>query len=425
MCACVRLRPSIWLILSFAVAMFGPARESAAHAKLQTARPAADAQLNEPPSEIKLSFTEPIEVRLSTIAVRDRSSERAQTVHASAVAGDRRSVAAPLTPLQPGVYVVDWRVVSADGHAMTGSYTFTIRGRQPQAPAATPPADIAPAPASPPRPGASRTEIAARWLFLAGAAVLLGTATASAATIGGEGDLAVATVGWAIAALGIVLLGEAQRRTALTTAGELLGTSIGHALLGRAAALAGAAVALIAARTPSRRRGAMVLAAACVLASIVVHAAAGHAAAIEVYPVAAIGLQSLHFAAAGVWFGGLAALLAGTRGGPDTRKTAAVRRYSSLAAFALAIVGATGVLRTAQELSSWQQLIGTDYGQAALAKALLLIAIAGFGALNRWRSVPAAATDLWPLRRFALIELVLMTVALGVAAILATLAPPG
>jgi putative copper export protein len=264
----------------------------------------------------------------------------------------------------------------------------------------------------------------ARWLFLAGAAALLGAATASVASFGGDGDIAVATTGWAIASLGIVLLGDAQRHTAATTVGELLGTSIGHALLWRAAALAAAAVALIAARTPSRRRGAMVLVAVFVLASIAVHAAAGHAAAIEGYPVAAIGLQSLHIAAAGVWFGGLAALLAGTRGQPDAGKTAAVRRYSSLAGVALAIVGATGILRTVQELSSWQQLIATDYGQAALAKGLLLMAIAAFGALNRWRSVPLASTDLRPLRRFAFVELTLMTVALAVAAILATLPPP-
>ena len=169
----------------------------------------------------------------------------------------------------------------------------------------------------------------------------------------------------------------------------------------------------------------MTLVAVCALVAIVVHVSAGHAAAVQAYPLAAIGLQSVHFAAAGVWFGGLASLLAGTRGGPDARKMRAVQRYSSLAGFALAIVAATGILRGLQELSSWHQLAATSYGQAALAKGVLLVAIAGFGALNRWHSVPIAATDLRPLRRFALVELALMAVALGVAAMLATLAPPG
>jgi putative copper export protein len=125
-----------------------------------------------------------------------------------------------------------------------------------------------------------------------------------------------------------------------------------------------------------------------------------------------------------MWFGGLAALMRGTRGEPGAEKAKAVARYSTLAGAMLATVGATGILRTVQELSSWHQLAATDYGQAALAKGALIVAIAAFGALNRWRSVPAASTDLRPLRRFAVVELVLMTVALAVAAILATLSPP-
>ena len=421
MCACVRLRPVVSVLLSSVIAILLTARESAAHAKLQTASPPANSQLDQSPSEIKLSFTEPIEVRLSKITV--RSAKQSQAPSVSSVPGDRRSCIAGLTPLKAGAYVVDWQVVSSDGHATSGSYSFTIREHETQAPAVTQPEEPMGLPPPPP-PDPSRREMAARWLFIAGVALLLGAAVASAASFGGDGDITVAATGWAIAAVGIVLLGDAQRRAAAASYDELMQTTIGHALIWRGAALAAAAAALIAARAGAPRLGAMMLVATSALASIAVHSAAGHAAAVERYSFAAIGLQSVHFAAAGVWFGGLAALLAGTRGHPDAAKTTAVRRYSSLAGVALATVGVTGVLRTVQELSSWRQLASTDYGEAALAKGVLLVAIAAFGALNRWRSVPAAPTDLRPLRRVALIELGLMTVALAVAAILATLAPP-
>lgn len=418
MCARVRFLPRTWLVLPVAAALLLSPQPSAAHARLQTASPPASSRLDRSPSEIKLSFTEAIEVRLSRITV--RSGGQLQTPGISPVPGDPRSCIAAITPLKSGAYIVDWRVVSRDGHAMSGSYSFTIREPESQAAAAAPPVE-----ATAPPPAASRREMMARWLFIAGAAVLLGAAIASASSLGGDGDLAIATVGCGLAAVGIALFADAQRRIAVTNLGALLRTSIGHALVWRAAPLAAAAAFLIAARKASVRRAAMTLVAACALAAIVAHAAAGHAGSVERYPLAAIGLQSVHFAAAGVWFGGLAALLAGTRGEPDARRTRAVQRYSSLAGAALAIVAATGLLRGAQEVPSWHELAATAYGQAALAKGVLLVAIAAFGALNRWQSVPMASTDLRPFRRFAVVELLLMTTALGVAAILATLAPPG
>ncbi len=409
-------------LLALAAGVFLPAREAAAHAKLRSSTPAANAQLDESPSEIRLSFTEAIEAGLLSITVRDQAGSGSRNIRGHAVPGDARTCAAPLDRLQPGAYTVEWRAVSADGHAMTGSYTFTIRARETPPPAAAPPSSAAPPTPEPMR--ASRREMVARWLFISGVAALFGAAAASIASFGGEAEMPLAAGAWIVACLGLALLFDVQRRTAGATAGELLTTSIGHALLWRAAALAVAGIALFAARS-SARRVAMAVVFVAALASMAVHSAAGHAAAVERLPAAAIGLQWIHFAAAGVWLGGLAALLGGTRGEPDAAKTAAVHRYSTLAGIALATVASTGMLRTAQGLSSWNQLVGTDYGQAALAKGALLLAIAALGALNRWHSVPAASTNLRPLRRFALIELMLMVVVLGVAAILATLSPPG
>jgi hypothetical protein len=101
-----------------------------------------------------------------------------------------------------------------------------------------------------------------------------------------------------------------------------------------------------------------------------------------------------------------------------------VRRFSGLAGAALLIVVVTGVWRTLDGVASWRDLIATGYGRAVAAKIVLLVAIASLGAMNRWRSVPAAATSLRPLRRIASGELALAAGALAAAALLGALPPP-
>ena len=66
----------------------------------------------------------------------------------------------------------------------------------------------------------------------------------------------------------------------------------------------------------------------------------------------------------------------------------------------------------------------TPYGRVLLAKVALLAGIAMLGAMNRWRSVPRAASTLQPLRRVASAELALAAAAVGGRGVLGTLAPP-
>ena len=87
------------------------------------------------------------------------------------------------------------------------------------------------------------------------------------------------------------------------------------------------------------------------LAAVVVHSASGHAAAGR-WPVAAnVSFQAVHTAAIGAWLGGLAVLLAGVGGAPSEIKTAAVARFSHVAAGGLVVVLITGVVRGASELA--------------------------------------------------------------------------
>jgi uncharacterized membrane protein len=154
------------------------------------------------------------------------------------------------------------------------------------------------------------------------------------------------------------------------------------------------------------------------------HVAAGHAATGSWTPAVTVAAQWAHVAAAGVWLGGLAGLLLGVRGAPSAEKAAAVRRFSTLAVAGLLVVAVTGSLRAVDELTSWKELVTTAYGGAIVAKVVLILDIAALGAFNRNRSVPAAATDMRPLRWAAKGELALAACALVAAAVLGTVSPP-
>jgi copper transport protein len=338
---------------------------------------------------------------------------------AKPLAGDPLTLSVPVGALRRGVYTVDWKIVSAvDGHATAGTYAFGVRA-SPRGLAAT---------SSTATPSSSTLELIARLILIVGIVALLGAAVAGLARFGGSAgsDLTLAAAGWATSLVGLALLVEAQRRTAGSSLGELLGTSVGQGLIWRAAALAAAGLALLLAwRRPRLRRAALGAAAVAALVAIVAHVAAGHAAAGNWPAAIAIAAQSAHFAAAAIWFGGLAALLLGLRGAPAAARAPALRRFAAIALGALVVVFLTGTLRAVDELSSWGELFTSGYGRAVLAKLTLIALIVWLAARNRNRGVPAAAGgDLGPLRRNSAIELGLAIAALAIAALLGTLAPP-
>ena len=404
-------------ILALALALGGLTHHVvSAHAGLRLAYPLAGATLGDTPTVVQLSFWERPEPSLSVIRVLDTAGASYQIGRPSTVAGDPLSLTVAVRPLDRGIYLVSWRILSTvDGHATAGVYAFGVR--------ASPTGTAAAAITYPP---ASRLELLARWLFIVGLVGLLGAAAASVAQVGGTRELTVATAAWLLAVIGLVLLADAQRRNAAASFAELMQTSIGRALVWRFVAVGAGAVLLVLARWlgPRIRRVVMAGVALAALTAMVVHVAAGHAAAGQWPYAATIGAQVVHFAAVGIWLGGLAALLVGIRGAPTATKTAAVRRFSTIAAGGLAVVAATGIVRAVNEVSSWDQLTSTGYGQAVLAKGALLIGIAAFGAFNRWRGVPAAVANLRPLRWAASSELALATCALAAAAMLGSLPPP-
>src|SRR5262249_12121711 len=149
-----------------------------------------------------------------------------------------------------------------------------------------------------------------------------------------------------------------------------------------------------------------------------------HAAATTGPTFAERVLQWVHFGSAAAWIGGLLALVVALRSlAPDAR-TRAARRFSTAALVSVALLLGSGVLRAINEGTSWHALTSTSYGQTVIVKVALLAVLIGLGALNRFRSVPAAERTGRPLLNVARVELCVAVVVLVAASILQGLVPP-
>lgn len=118
-------------ILLAATTAIAPA---SAHDELVSSTPAADAALDPAPSEIVLTYSDNIlEVGVEvTVTDADGAEWVADT---PAVSGP--TVTVPLQSDMPGgAYTVDWRVVSSDGHPISGTIPFTVT--TPASPSASP-----------------------------------------------------------------------------------------------------------------------------------------------------------------------------------------------------------------------------------------------------------------------------------------------
>ena len=95
------------------------------HSLLLESSPAADALLPAPPSEMSLRFNNRIAKKLSTIRLVDEGgAARPVTVQVAVGPADRLTGAAP--SLGPGTWRVEWRVLSTDGHIVSGRFSFRV-----------------------------------------------------------------------------------------------------------------------------------------------------------------------------------------------------------------------------------------------------------------------------------------------------------
>lgn len=145
-------------VISVAVVLLAVlgAAPAAAHSDLISSSPAEGANLNAPPSTVELTFNEPIGTIGLQLAARGPNGE--VPLGEPTVAGTVVSAPWPQSA-GAGNYTVAFRVVSADGHPISGTVPFSIASQP--SPATSPAATAVPEPSSQPAATSEASPVAA------------------------------------------------------------------------------------------------------------------------------------------------------------------------------------------------------------------------------------------------------------------------
>lgn len=109
------------LLLVLAVVWSPPVAQ--AHSELIAATPDVEGRVSEFPTRVTLTFSDGVQPSFAQIAVLAPDGSDV-TTEDPATAGD--VVEQPVALVDPGAYTVSYRIVSADGHTVQGTYGFTV-----------------------------------------------------------------------------------------------------------------------------------------------------------------------------------------------------------------------------------------------------------------------------------------------------------
>jgi copper transport protein len=398
-----------------AAVTLGSAGIAAAHANLASSNPAANALLDHAPANVTMTFTEPPDPKLSIVHVLDVNGTDVESGTVQAVPANNEQLMIPLpADLPDGVYTVSWRVVSeADGHATAGAFSFGVNVAPGTVITPSIPAAAAPSP--------SLASVASKVALYIGLAMLFSASTVGLLAFAGNvpSRRPVLLIGAGAASIGAVGMLLSEQAALGVSMSDLLSSSTGRDFLWLLGGVTFAAVASIDTARRSDRTSLVVVGVAA-SSAMLIRAIGGHASAAAT-PALEIGLQWFHFMAASVWMGGLLLAFLAVRARRSDAPVAEVRRYSTLAGYAVVVVLATGVLRATEEvggLSNLLHLFSTSYLTALDIKVAVVLLLIGLGAINRYRSIPRMSASTGLLRRVMAIELV---GALGVFGLTGTL----
>ena len=394
------------------------ATPAAAHALPVASSPAPGAVLQQPPAAATITFNEAPDPSLSYIQVLDSSGLHHEVGHATSPAGSPRILTVAVANMVRGVYTVAWlTVASDDGHRVSGSFAFGVEVAPLSAVTRTP--DFATSALTVPA-------ALARAAFYLSIVFVLG-GIAAALFIGFElwqSLRRAIAIAYLIAVAAVIGVTASQLSSAGSSWGQITHTSLFGAFITRLVpALLGAGALLVVGLMPPRLRApALAVAWGGAALSTLADSAANHAST-EANPVVGVGLQWIHIVAAGVWLGGIAALLFVISKIPSERRARILERFAMTSVSCLAVIGISGVLRSLVAIGSWSQLFTTLYGVIILIKVALLLLLAAFGALNRLNARRPNQL-LRGFRRIGGGQIVIGAAALVLSAALVNIAPP-
>jgi copper transport protein len=397
-------------ILLSALALGGIAGGSApasAHASVVDTDPLDGSVLTTSPDRLRVTFNETIRLSADAVELYDSTGKPVS----ARVTGQGSSLAVSPEQLAAGTYALTWRVISADGHPVAGSLSFSVV--RPSATVVDPPSGPvveAGSPLAEVHHGiAYAVLLLAVGLLVFRVFLLPEHAVAAEATSRLERLLLTAAV----------IAGVLSATLAALDAGSWL--SSGLVVVGLAVAVAGARKGAFSSVSTWTRVG--LVAALLALASETV---VGHTRAAE--PVVGVILVDLaHLAAGAVWFGGLVGLALAlpslARRGSLAVET--VSRFSTWGAAALAILVSAGLVLTWRIVQTWDNLWHSPFGHVLLVKVGLVAVVAGVAAVNRFVLLPRSRAAVGHEATVHMTTLVWRTVLLEAGLIVAVLLVTG
>lgn len=387
-----RRRTALLLVVLVIALVVGSAHPASAHATLLSSDPVEGAVLESQPDEISFTFSEAVRLVPDGVQVFDA---RGGALASSATARGPELTVELTDVVDEGTLVVVWRVVSADGHPISGSLRFSIS--VPSAKVVAPP----PAPTGSTEP--PWTLSLAGWVGYVGLLLAAGLVAftvlflpASHLANKSRRRLVRAARSGAWAAVAAWLVGVPL--TAAYQIGGGLGvlrhgttwTALAATEYATAAVVAGgvvAAVILLGDGLNGSRRHVAALVAGGVAACA--PALTGHTRGVTP-EVLAVGADMLHLVAGSIWLGGLVALLLvlPDLSGRGTLAVEVLAKFSAVAAAVLVALVLTGALLAWRITGSWGVLFDSAYGRLLMVKVAAALIAVLIAVANRFALLP-------------------------------------
>ena len=413
-----------WFVVAALVASIAWASPVAAHGQLDSSSPAPSAVLETAPSEISLDFNEPVTPVARSIEIYNQDGQRIVLGEALLSPDDPSVLIAGDVPDIPdGLYVVAWRAVSNDGHAIEGAYSFQIGASAPIVATSDLINNILSGQDGP--QGLSWLMGVAKFLGFLGVCLVLGClAMLAGGSISSRRVIAFIGIGWAFTAVSALVLFAAQGPyTIAGTWSDLFDTSLwsdvyatrlGKALVVRELLLLSLLVLIWSLRGNFARSLTSWWRSTTLLVGVgivLTFSASGHPSASSLAGIA-VFVDALHFSSVILWVGGLIVVACGgvMR---SVHADVVVRRFSQMATFAIPTAVLTGLWQTWHLLPTISDITQTTWGKTLLVKSCFVIAAVTLGGFARWLVQRGEGNST---HRIVVVEVLIAVVVLGITA---------